>query len=531
MVFGVPGGQTLGLNYALQAAGIHFVHMRHENNGATAADAYGRLTGEPGICLATTGPGATNLLTGIGGALRDSSPMIAFVFQNNLPDVGRGDAQEADHELLFSGICKKYIQVRDAKTVTWAVREAYRTAKTGRPGPVVVDLFRDVTEVQKAPYTREDPKTYCWMPDSEAPDETIEAAVKQIKASKKIAVWAGNGTKISHAEDALMELSGLLKAPIVTTYNGMACVESDFPNLIGPRSRHGSEMTKAVLEEADCIIAVGTSMSSIDTDRWTLKLKGLIQFDIEPELIGHQYPVRVGVVGDAKRNLKKLIAALGASDYQADASFLEEMLIRKKAWEEETFSGEIADTNATPVPPIALQRELGKYLKEDEIFVVDAGNPGAWTHITHFAKGTSYIKPVNFGNMGFAMGAAVGCKEAAPEREVIALIGDGSLGMTLAELETMAREKLNIIVLLVNDGAYGNIKQEEKYQTGKEDYTGVDFIDVSYVNVAKALGCDGTVVHKASGIGAAMEKARASKVPFMIEVMLDGRFSVWPSCF
>ncbi len=531
VVFGVPGGQTLGVNNALYYSKIHFVNTRHENGAATAADGYGRLTGEPGICLATTGPGATNLITGIGGALRDSSPVIALVFQNKLPDAGRGDAQESNHELLFGSICKKYIPVRDVSAVAWAMREAYRTAKTGRPGAVVVDFYREVVENQKAPYVPADPKTYCWMPDSEASDETIAAAVENMKASKKIAIWAGNGTKISHAEEAVKELSTLLKAPIVTTYNAIGCVESDFPNLIGPRTRHGSEISKAVLEEADCIITIGTSLTAISTDRWTLKVKNLIQFDIEPENIGRQYPASVGVVGDAKRNVEKLVDALKESGYTPDGSFLAEILDRKEIWKEKTFSGGIADVNATPVPPIALHMELEKYLKEDEIFVVDAGNPGAWTHITHFMKGTKYMKPVNFGNMGFAMGASIGCKMAAPDREVIALLGDGSLGMTLAELETMAREKLNIIVLLVNDNAYGNIKQEEKFKTGKENYTGVEFSEVTYVNVAKALGCDGTVVHKATEIGDALEKARASKVPYMIEVMLDGSYTVWPNCF
>ena len=169
-VFGVPGGQTLYVTDPLNDTDIRFVHTRHENGAACAADGWGRLTGEPGICLATTGPGATNLITGLGGALRDSSPVIALVFQNKLPDAGKGDAQESDHELLFESICKKYIPVRDASTVVWAMREAYRVAKTGRPGPVVVDLYRDVVENQTASYEYVDPKNYCVMPESIAND-------------------------------------------------------------------------------------------------------------------------------------------------------------------------------------------------------------------------------------------------------------------------------------------------------------------------------------------------------------------------
>ena len=531
VAFGIPGGQTLSVNNAMYDSTIRFVHTRHENGAAVAADGYGRLTGEPGVCLATTGPGATNLITGLGGALRDSSPVIALVFQNKLPDAGRGDAQESDHELLFGSICKKYIPVRDISSLAWSMREAYRVAKTGRPGPVVVDFYRDVVENQKAPYIPMDPADYCYAPDCVAFPAAIQAAAAEIKKAKKPCLWVGNGVKLAHAEEEIKELSLLLAAPIVTTYNAMAAVESSFENLVGPRTRHGSEISKAALEESDCVITVGSTLTAISTNRWDLKIHNMIQFDIIPENIGRHYPAKVGVVGDAKASLRSLIDTLKADSYQADPSYRNDIFARKAKWAEGVFSGPIADVNATPVPPIALHMELSKCLKENSIFVVDAGNPGAWTHITDFPAGTTYMKPVNYGNMGFALGAALGCKEAAPDREVIALLGDGSLGMTLGELETISREKLHVIVILVNDDAYGNIKQEEKFKTGTENYIGVDFPSIDYVRVAEALGYNGTIVRKASEIPQAMEAARASDKPFMIEVKLDGSYTVWPSCF
>lgn len=531
VAFGIPGGQTLSVNNAMYDSTIRFVHTRHENGAAVAADGYGRLTGEPGVCLATTGPGATNLITGLGGALRDSSPVIALVFQNKLPDAGRGDAQESNHELLFGSICKKYIPVRDISSLAWSMREAYRVAKTGRPGPVVVDFYRDVVENQKAPYIPMDPADYCYATDCVALPASIQAAAAEIKKAKKPCLWVGNGVKLAHAEEEIKELSLLLAAPIVTTYNAMAAVESSFENLVGPRTRHGSEISKAALEESDCVITVGSTLTAISTNRWDLKIHNMIQFDIIPENIGRHYPAKVGVVGDAKAGLRSLIDTLKADGYQADPSYRNDIFARKAKWAENVFSGPIADVNATPVPPIALHMELSKCLKENSIFVVDAGNPGAWTHITDFPAGTTYMKPVNYGNMGFALGAALGCKEAAPDREVIALLGDGSLGMTLGELETISREKLHVIVILVNDDAYGNIKQEEKFKTGTENYIGVEFPSIDYVKVAEALGYNGTIVRKASEIPQAMEAARASDKPFMIEVKLDGSYTVWPSCF
>lgn len=527
VVFGVPGGQTLYVTDPIQdVPGMRFVHTRHENGAATAADGWGRLTGEPGICLATTGPGATNLITGLGGALRDSSPVIALVFQNRLADAGRGDAQESDHELLFGSICKKYIPVRDISVLPWAMREAYRTAKTGRPGPVVVDLYRDVIENQKAPYVPADPAGYCVRPDSVASDEAIEAAARVIRASKKPMLWIGNGVKLSHAADEVTRLSKQLCAPIVCTYNAMCAVDESFENFLGARSRHGTQVTQACIEEADCVILVGSSLTAISTNRWSIAPKNVVQFDILSEQIGRQYPVAAGVVGDAKASLQKLLAAL--EGFAGTPEFRDEMFSRKAAWKEALLSGPIADTERTPVPPIALQRELEKSLRENTVFCVDAGNPGAWTHYTTFPKGTAYMKPVNYGNMGFALGAALGCKEASPDREVVALIGDGSLGMTLGELESIAREKLAVTVLLVNDSAFGNIKQEELFKMGEGRYIGVEFPDYNYLSVAKAFGFDGCIVTKASQIPAAMEAARKSGGPYMIEVKLDGSFTVWP---
>lgn len=531
VVFGIPGGQTLSVTDAIYDSNIRFIHTRHENGSAAAADGWGRLTGEPGICLATTGPGATNLITGLGGAFRDSSPVIALLFQNRLPDAGRGDAQESNHEALFSSICKAYIPVRAANSIVWSMREAYRVATTGRPGPVVVDLYRDVVEAQSAFYEYVNPAAYCVRPRIKAYNEDVLSAAEIIKQSSKLCIWCGNGVKLSKASLEIMELSKQISAPIVTTYNGIGAIPGDFQNLIGPRSRHGSKIARAAIEEADCVLLVGSSLSAISTNRWTIKLKNIIQLDIVPENIGRYYPVSVGVVGDAKKTLAAITTALKKEGYFGDSSYIQDILKRKKEWENDLYDGAIADTKATPVPPVAFVMELEKSLKENSILAVDAGNMGAWTHLMKMPKGITYIKPVNFGNMGFALPAGIGCKAAAPEREVVVLSGDGSLGMTLAELETVAREKLPIIILLGNDNAYGNIKQEELFKIGKPRYIGVDLLEIDYADIAKLLGCDGIIVKKAEELASAFEQARKSDKPFMIEVKLDGSYTVWPEAF
>ena len=411
------------------------------------------------------------------------------------------------------------------------MREAYRVARSGRPGPVVVDLYRDVIENQTAEYIPERPEQYCVTADSVAGEETVVRAVNELKRHKKICIWAGNGVKLAKASEELKALSKILCAPVVCTYNGIGGIDGGFENYIGPRSRHGSKVARNAIETAECVVVVGSSLTAISTNRWEIAAKHVIQFDIIPENIGRHYPVEVGVVGDAKRSIKKISDHLIRDGHKGEPSFLNEILTQKEEWRKEVFSGSITDTEASPVPPVALHMELEKILRENSVFVVDAGNPGAWTHLTRFPDNTTYMKPVNYGNMGFALGAALGCKEACPEKEVIALLGDGSLGMTLGELETIGREKLPIIILLVNDSAYGNIRQEELYKMGVNRYTGVDFPDIDYLNVAKALGVDGCIVRKASEIPAAFARARNSGKPFMVEVKLDGSYTVWPEAF
>lgn len=530
-VFGVPGGQTLSVTDAILSSNMKFVQTRHENGAACAADGWGRLTGEPGICLATTGPGATNLLTGIGGAYRDSSPLIALLFQNRLSDVGRGDAQDCNHGAIFSNLCKAYIPVRDASAIVWAMREAYRIARSGRPGPVVVDFYRDVVEEQKAYYEYVSPDSYCTQVRSIACDDAVARAAELLAKKKKICIWAGNGVNVSSAGAEIVELAAILHAPIVTTYNGIGAVDSDCRYLLGPRSRHGSYVTKAAIEEADCVVVVGSSLTAISTNRWALKLKDVVQIDVVPEQIGRHYPVSAGIVGDAKYSLEKLVGELKRIGPMKDDSFLNEMLIRYTDFRSMAGQSPCADRYATPVPPIAIHVELEKILKKNGVFVVDAGNPGAWAHYTKFPSGTTFLKPVNFGNMGFALGASIGCKIAQPDKEVIAFLGDGSLGMTLGELETIARENLKIIILLVNDNAYGNIKQEELYKMGENHYIGVDFLNVDYVKVAEAFGYHTTIIKVAHELESAFQEARKCNGPSLIEVKLDGSYSVWPEIF
>lgn len=537
VVFGIPGGQTLFLNDAFNHSSIRFVPTRHEGGAGHAADGWGRLTGRPGICLATTGPGATNLLTPLGGALRDSTPLIALLFQNKLPDAGRGDAQDANHEAIFSSLVKAYIPVRHTNAVPWAVREAYRMAMSGRPGPVVLDFYRDVIEDVNAncAYVPMEPASYCAQPDNLPAPDALKKAAGILSSARRVCVLSGNGVKMARAGDMLLSVAEKLAAPIVTSFNGIGSVPTDHDLVMGARTRHGSTLTRAALEEADCVFILGSSLSAVGTNRWSLDLKNIVQIDFLPQNIGRQYPVSCALAGDISLVLGSLLPLLDNADAGALASrqaWLAKMRGERQAWRDKVFSGPRNDDSASPVAPVAAMRALDSQLSPDGIVCIDAGNPGAWSHLLTIKKGMAYMKPVNYGNMGFSLTAGLACSLAEPNREVVSILGDGSLGMSLGELETISRCNSNQIVVVLNDSAYGNIRQEERFKFGDDViYNGVDLTSVDYAAVARGLGMAGETVSAAKDIPAAFANARKHKGPYLINVVFDGGFTIWPEAF
>ena len=532
VIYGIPGGQTLFFTNALIDTNIQFIQTRHEGTAAAAADAWGRLTGKPGMCLATTGPGATNLITALGGALRDSSPVVAFLFQNKLADAGRGDAQESNHEELFKSIVKAYIPVRHPDAAVWAMREAYRMAMTGKPGPVVVDFYRDVIESQaECEYSPLSVEQYCPAMNMIPSAEVMEKAVQLLSQHKRICIWSGNGVKMSSSGLLVTQLAEKLNVPVVTTFNGIGSVPSGHPLVFGPRSRHGSSFTREILEQSDCVLVIGSSMSGISTNRWTLKVNNIIQIDFDAPQIGRQYPVSCGIMGEIYKTLSLMLDKVQPSHQQERQAWIEELKERQEKWQSSVFSGPINDSDATPAAPVAVMRELNNLLQPGQIVCVDAGNPGAWSHLLKLDQGMNYMKPVNFGNMGFAVPAGIACSTAEPEREVISILGDGSLGMTLADLDTAARFGNKLVVIVFNDNAYGNIKQEELFKFGEGHYIGVDLSAISYAQIARDMGMRAETVSKASDLKAAFENARKESKPYLIEVLFDGSYTIWPEAF
>jgi acetolactate synthase-1/2/3 large subunit len=538
-VFGVPGGQTLALTDAiLDHDDMRFVTARHEGAAACMADAFGRLAGEPGVCLATTGPGATNMLTGIGGAFRDSSPVIAITCNNRLGDLDRDDAQGANHVAIFGPLVKWAKLVSTPASIRQAVEEAYLRARTGCPGPVLLDFARDVLEapipvevLDGLPEQR--PPVFPGL-ERPAPDpERLAAVVERLRTARKPTLWIGNGVKVSRAGEAALMLADALDMPVVTTFNGIGAVATNHKLVFGSLSRMGTELSTRILTETDVLVVVGNSLNGVSTGRWSLGLPDeVIHIDIDSTIIGRYYAQRtVGLCGDARATLTALQRALADELPDPDAAAeraarLQTLAVARDAWWEAVVEDDGA-SDGDSVAPHTLMRVVREVVPDDTIVVVDAGNPGVWSYLWEVRAPNTYIKPVGFGNMGFAVPGAIGAHIAKPDAPIVAFVGDGSLGMSLGEVETLAREGVPAVIVVLNDSGYGNIRQEQIVHYGEGRTIGVDFGDVNFATVALGCGVEGERVTDGASLAAAVRKGLAMDGPYLIDVVLDPDVNAW----
>ena len=530
-VFGVPGGQTLSITDTLyDTPEIRFVTTRDERGAAHMADAVGRVTGRPGVCLATTGPGATNLVTGIGGAFRDSSPVVALTVNNRRRDIGYDDAQDADHVALLQSLTKWSVLVTAPERIPHAMREAFRRALTGCPGPVLVDFSREAVEEAELDFVPVAPDAY--RPTGRVcPDPAdVERAAAAIGRAERPVLWVGNGVLLAEASGEVLRLAEAQGIPVITTFNGIGAVPTVHPLVFGPRSRFGTRLTKEILAEADLLLAVGNSLNAPSTARWSVKLPArIVQLDVEPTMVGRHYPVIAGIVADAREGVAALRGALtGSAPPAARPAWVADLQRRRVSWRAAAIPAQFA--SAVPIKPQYLVERVRAALPEPGIIVAGAGNPGIWSHLMDVHEPRTYLKPVGFGNMGFALPAAIGAKLSRPDRPVVTLIGDGDLGMCVSELETAVRERTPVVVVVMNNRAYGNIKQEHEVKYGPR-YIGVDLGDVRFDVVAQGFGALGERVERPEELDPALKRAFDADAVVVLDVVIDDRENVWREPF
>ncbi|MCD2168497.1 MULTISPECIES: thiamine pyrophosphate-binding protein [Microbacterium] len=531
-VFGVVGGQTLAITDAIiDTPSIEFVHTRHENAAAVMADAYGRLTGRPAVAISTTGPGATNLLTGVGGAFRDSSPAIIITCNNNGENIHKDDAQNADHVEIFRPFVKFGRLIAHASSIKQVMEEAYINAMTGNPGPVHLDFARDTIEqpVAEVPEIPTVHPARSWVGTRPvAAGEEIAAVAARVLTAEKPVIWVGNGANRGRAGEAVLELADALGIPVVTTFNGMGAVPTTHPLVFGALSRMGTNLTTRVIDDADLVLALGNSLNAVSTTRWRRRLPEVVQVDIDPTMIGRYYAeVTTGVVGDLAafaRDLVDATAQEAASARASRQSWIAELQQAERDWWE--LSRDLEPQNAGTVSPAVVVRALREVTPRDAVLIPDAGNPGVWSFLWEMDEPYRYIKPVGFGNMGFALPAAIASVVDDPTRPVLALIGDGSLGMSLGELETLARAGGPVVIVVLNDSSYGNIRQEQVLHFDGRTI-GVDFHDVDFAQVARGMGLEAVRVTDVDALVDAVRDGYASGRPVVVDVVLDREANAW----
>ena len=498
IIFGIPGSQTSPFYDALYSSSIRHVLVRHEQMAAYIADAYAKFTGKPGVCDGTGGPGATNLLTGIATSWTDNIPILAFTGQQPLSQIGKGAFQEIDHVAIFKPITKWSTQLVRAERAVEVVKEAYRIATWGKPGPVHINLPLDV-QVQKLT-TREERLLEKWPFDLTPPRPSgdpyaVKEAVKLLISSNRPLIISGGGVHYSaRAWKPLRALAELLEIPVATTFNGRGSFPEDHPLSAGRMGLHAASYNDEVLARADVILAVGCRFASLSTRRWSNINPNavLIHVDIDSKNIGKNYPPKIGIVGDAGKVLERMVeeAEKMKTENQRRKEWLEFLNRAKERWRDSRWFIACSSEDSY-LKPQKVCMEIRRLLDRGTVFALDAGNNKLWAStFLEIYEPCTWIQSGCFGPMGYALPAAIACKLADPSRTVVALCGDGGFYMSLHELSTSVQENVPVIVCILNDMALGTIKHHQRASYG-ERFISVDFKNPDFASVAEAFGCVG----------------------------------------
>ncbi len=527
-VFGIPGGQLCPILDAIRRfgtdAGVQFVMTRHEQAAAHMADAYARVTGWPGVCLGTIGPGAADLVPGVYAAWADSIPMVVLTGQTqtwkSYPE--RGSMQSLNQTQLFQPITKWQARVTHWKRIPELVSRGFRLAASGRPRPVHLDLHVDVLinqeeEDELLPYPEFNPNALRPVP----PPELIAAAARLLVEAEKPLIHPGGGALRSGAWDELRELAEYLSATVTTSPGACGAIPEDHPLCLIP----GGYGALGAQAEADVVLLIGGRLGDVDfwgqPPYWGVPgAQKLIQIDLEAENIGLNRAADLALVGDARATLRALIEEVKHQTAPIpERAQMVEYLKTQEVWLSQF--DEASTSNARPIHPLRLMREVREFFPRDAISAVDGGNTNLWAHyLNRVYTPRSFLWAADSGHLGTGLPYAIGAKLAAPERMVYSICGDGAFGFNMQELETAARLKLPVVNIIANDGQWAMIKGAQMAQYDAR-YIGVDFDDVRYDQIACAMGCYGERVDHPDKIRPALERAVASGKPAVLDVVVD----------
>ena len=518
-VFGYPGGTILNIYDALYKHGeIRHILTSHEQGASHAADGYARATGKVGVCMATSGPGATNLVTGIATAYMDSIPVVAITANVGTPLLGRDSFQEVDIAGVVMPITKHSFIVKDIKALADTIRRAFYIAKSGRPGPVLVDITKDVTAA-KCEYEPKTPEAI--VRDTEKiTEEALKEAAALISKAKKPYIFVGGGAITADASKEIFELAHKIQAPVCDTLMGKGAFPGEDPLYTGMLGMHGTKTSNLGVTQSDLLIVCGCRFS----DRVTGNTKNfaknakIIQLDIDAAEINKNVLIDVSVVGDLKESLQRLLAMVEPKDHTYWLSQIETMKEKYPLkYEEDILTG-----------PYVVEK-LYEVTKGDALIVTDVGQHQMWAaQYYKYKEPRTFLSSGGLGTMGFGVGAALGAKLGRPDKTVVNISGDGCFRMNMNEIATAVRNNIPIVQIVLNNHVLGMVRQ---WQTlfYEERYSNTVLNDaVDFVKMAEAMGAVGIRVTEKEDVVPALEKALALNKPVVIDFFIDKDLKVFP---
>lgn len=512
VIFGIPGEENLAVIEALCGhPEIRFITVRHEQGAAFMADVYGRLKGRAGVCLATLGPGATNLVTGVADADSDGAPLVAITGQ-----VGTERMHITSHQFLnltkiFEPITKRTKMVVNPESINEIVRLAFKYAESEKPGAAHIDLPVNVGKMLVS--SREQPIRRKTAPREYADLSTIEAAAGILFQAENPVILAGAGAIRAHASEAVTHFAHSLKIPVVNTMMSKGIIPFDSKYSMWTVGIPQKDYQNKMLEKADVILSVGYDLVEYAPRKWNPDMnKTIIHIDLRPAHINKYYQARVEVVGDISDSLDKIVCRCSRSKEPVEDLRIKEMMMDEYNLYE--------NDDAFPVKPQKILRDVRKALGPDDILVSDVGAHKMWiARHYHCYRPNTCIISNGFASMGIAIPGAIAAKYLYPHKRILAVTGDGGFMMNCQELETAYREQIPIVVLIFHDDSYGLIKWKQMDQYGRSSC--VDFTNPDFVKLAEAMNCVGYRIEKADELLPTLEKSFSQTVPVVIDCPVD----------
>jgi acetolactate synthase-1/2/3 large subunit len=533
VIFGYPGGAILPTYDALMDSKLQHVLVRHEQGATHMAEGYARVSGKPGVVIVTSGPGATNAITGIADAYMDSTPMVVISGQVGTKLIGNDAFQEVDFVGISRPCTKHNFLVKDVSNLARTIKEAFYIAGTGRPGPVVVDVPKDV---QQAEYPFKYPdkvELRGYKPTFKGNPRQIERAVEAIEKSDKPLFYVGGGVQWSGAAPELTELVRGMGIPITETLMGLGSFPASDPLCLGMLGMHGSYGTNTAVCNTDCLIAVGARFDDRVTGRiadFAPNAKTIIHMDIDPSSISKNVRVDIPIVGDIKAVLKDMLAVVRARESigkrRATWSKWHQQILQWKREKPLYESGNHKERES--VSPFHVIEELHSLTKGDCIVATDVGQHQMWIAQTFpFERPRSLLTSGGLGTMGYGLPAGIGAKFAAPDRNVVVVSGDGSIQMNIQELGTAVQYNVDIKVIILNNYYLGMVRQwQEKFYAERYSYSAMSV--PNFVKLADAYGAKGFRIEKSKDLAATMKEAFATPGPVLIDIVIPKEEAVMP---